>query len=279
MASMSLLGDTTESSKLSVKFDKTPCWKEAVRIIQANVTELNKLSQSVREDSKNLVNGNILSVERRLAQVRQLCAHRQPRLKTCFLKVEEKVIKAQMVLIQTAKTSAKGTVRQLHDKELLRPDELTTLEQKVIEVDASFAKDVESLGYSDTTSFLESASGLLGIASAVGGTGMLLHVSLTSTSLGALLAGTGTTAGLSTGACMGLATGGVFFVVAAAGGLGYLLTKLARQEGDEASKEICSAMCEALDGIKEAHSAAADHNRKLDAIRVKLGELEVMAKD
>lgn len=184
-----------------------------------------------------------------------------------------------MVMIQTAKTSTEEMVKQLYDSSLLRSSDFVKLNKKLIEVNESFAKDVESLGWVDAATFAQAGAAILGAVSGVGSIGMLVHVTWTSTSLGAYLAGTGTWAGLSYGACAGLATGGGLFVVAAIAGVACGLATLTRKEGDEASGQICSALCDAMDGLKEAHSANADHKKMLSAMREKLGELEVMAKD
>merc|ERR1712113_906142 len=52
----------TPTTDLAVQFQEDTSWKDAVELIQTNAAALTKLSDNIRSDSTNLVQGNILSV-------------------------------------------------------------------------------------------------------------------------------------------------------------------------------------------------------------------------
>jgi len=260
-------------------FDKNTSWEDAVSTIEESNRAMLTLVNNIRGDSRNLVEGNVLAVERRLPLIHELCVHRQPRMKRCFLDIDDKLMTMQMATLQLACTKVGETLKNLYDSGCIRSTDFEMLKETMVEVDDSMKKDLKDLGWTDKTAFLKNAGGVLGVCSALGGVGMLAHVSVTSTSLGAFFAGTGTWAALSAGATAGLATGGILLIIAIGGGLVHAGTKLATGEGDEASSKIRAAMSSGLEGLKQAHSAAAAHKRASTALRNKLSALEVMAKD
>merc|ERR1711860_383338 len=103
--------------------------------------------------------------------------------------------------------------------------------------------------------------GTLGV---LGGVGMLTHVCLTSTSLGAFLAGSGTWAAVSIPATLGLATGGIGLLVGCAGLGAWALVANLMSEGDDTSRDLAKWIIDSLDGVVKATDAAVAHLQKLE---------------
>jgi len=221
----------------------------------------------------------VLSVERRVPEIHVLCSFHQCRLKSVFLHTETQIMDFQLLLLQQASEQYVKVAAELRRTGFLKIEHYTRLMSKADEVKASFEKDLESMGYESLQTFTNVTAASIAGTGLLGGVGMLTHVSLTSTSLGAWLAGTGTWASLSAGATAGLATGGILLAVGAVAGLAYLASKGLTWGDDSASKEIPLLMCTGMDNMKKAHTAQAQYKNKLLALDGSLRALEVMTSD
>jgi len=270
--------DTTEIRRKTFT-GRVKDWPTAKAKIWESQEKMRKCTEAIIQDSENLLKHNVLSIERRMPEVHELCSQRQCRLKLVFVETEASVLKAQMNFIQITRGDFGRTVENLYENGLLRRSDKSTLDQKLKEVDQSFQTDIQSMGYEDAIKFGKAAGVLLGTLGTAASVTMFTHVCVTSTSLGALLSGSGTIAGLSTGACLGLATGGVLIAVGAVGLLIYGGVSALAKDGDNHSREITNALEEGMADIMKAHKACAEHVKKLEAISTKLKSLRVIPKD
>eukprot|EP00811_Abedinium_folium_P007390 NODE_1681_length_2404_cov_7.984629.p1 GENE.NODE_1681_length_2404_cov_7.984629~~NODE_1681_length_2404_cov_7.984629.p1 ORF type:complete len:658 (-),score=115.37 NODE_1681_length_2404_cov_7.984629:311-2284(-) len=240
---------------------------------------LHGLTQAIKKDSENLMNHNILSVERRRLDIHELCLQRQCRLKLCFVEVEKKLLESQMNFIQLTTLSYEKTVTAMRENKLLRSWDAMRLREKLKEVGARFDKEVQTMGYADVGKFMEVSGSLLGRLSIVGSVGTLTHVAVTSTSLGAFAVGMGEVAAISTGACAGLLSGGALLLVGAVSLAGAKVVKCMMKKGDEDSEQIADTLIAGMQEIVDAHTACTEHIMKLGNITTSLKGLEVIPKD
>lgn len=184
-----------------------------------------------------------------------------------------------MAQLMQLKDQFQASIADLRSKAFLRDSDWKMVEKKIKDVDEQFLSTCQELGYRSDKEFMKTAGKALGVTAALGATGMLVHVCVTSTSTWAALTGAGSWANISAGATAGFTTAGIGFAVM---GVGFAVWAIARwllSEGDEVSNELATMFMEDLDKLTTAHTGAFEHLKKLSAIKTILTSMKINSRD
>lgn len=259
-------------------------WEDATEAVKKEMAKQKRVTESIVKDGQNMQEHGLLSVESRSFEVWQLCSQMQPRLKHCFVQLEETLMNENMKNLQSSARDHGQIIQQLKDKGFLTEEDHTKLQKKLGEVETSMLEDVNKLGYGTTREFVMQCTGWGCITATPLGLWAASGVYYGSTSFGAFLSAPSavTFAGLSTHAAIGLAAGGlgvgVGVVCLCIWARCYLTDPPEEEKAKQrASVDILNSMNESLGGLAKAHRVSAEHTQKLTRLTNGMTQLFVSA--
>eukprot|EP00930_Biecheleria_cincta_P055872 TRINITY_DN42123_c0_g1_i1.p1 TRINITY_DN42123_c0_g1~~TRINITY_DN42123_c0_g1_i1.p1 ORF type:complete len:747 (-),score=165.12 TRINITY_DN42123_c0_g1_i1:327-2567(-) len=252
-----------------------PTWESFSERIDAQVGELRKYTNTIIQDSKQLIDHGALSLERRCDAIKRLCGYKQCRLKLCFVEAEAQIMMSNLKNAVVLNGELHKSAMDLKRQGFFRDTDLKAVLDKYEQSCGKLTDNARSLGFTDTAALLAAVSDWAGAAAIVGGS-VVGGTAWCSTTLPAFMAASGA---LSGGALTGLLGGGLILAVGAAIFLACEMASQLRAKGDQYSERMKDKLIMAFSALMEASDAATKHKVALGAITATLHSLEVPLRD
>jgi len=244
-------------------------WTEARTALGTELEQMKEVNKRIRLDSQQLLQTRRLALERKDPDIARLCAQTQPGLKLGFVTSEGAIMMRNTVATAELFEELTALVEKVYESDCLRAHHYREVQAKSKEVKAALNKAVQELGWKDFDTLIFHKTMFAGsIVAVAGGVGLMATI-LSSSTIGAAIAGTGV---ISTAAVAGIATGGIAIAIG--------IVVLAIGAGLTARNESWSAefkdlVMKAFDELLSTSQALLSHKKSLTAVEQALKSLEV----